>query len=423
MIPGLFLNNPLTTCVSVVTVLLVMAYSWPLPEWDEEITVAFLGNSMQYYNDFPRFMQALSAGQISQESCLHGDANIPNLLRNGKSRFGIEFYSQRIDSYSYSSVILGNGMYDKWNTSAALITGPDGEEVFDFGACSVRQTLFGDDPVLEAYDGSGEYDQFLNPHNETYYGDGTNPCHEDPNYLRFTMEAYHHPEAHLPKWDYIVINDNTQSAGEYESRRLSLHVLHNTYVGWFKQTGATPVFWFTYAYWSPLRNLTKFRDVPTFTSLTYAGYRKYAEVVGAQLPESQRPRIAPMGLAFLTIWEENYDFWLTLFHWDLVHPSPSGSFLEGLVMHHTLYGRLPKRSSVLVDDMSTLWSTVRLMGPSTEPPKPFPTKEEATYLFRIAERITQEGHIPSSLIIFENGESVDGDRIRTDDGLFLAYAK
>ena len=86
MIPARIVSNPLTIATSVVVILLVVAYSWPLPEWNEEISVAFIGNSMQYYNDFPRFMQVISGGKISQGSCLHGDATIPNMLKNGKSK-------------------------------------------------------------------------------------------------------------------------------------------------------------------------------------------------------------------------------------------------------------------------------------------------------------------------------------------------
>ena len=114
MIPARIVSNPLTIATSVVVILLVVAYSWPLPEWNEEISVAFIGNSVQTRslgylsttdnlhesgkivvilhgiankgNDFPRFMQVISGGKISQGSCLHGDATIPNMLKNGKSK-------------------------------------------------------------------------------------------------------------------------------------------------------------------------------------------------------------------------------------------------------------------------------------------------------------------------------------------------
>lgn len=314
-------------------------------------------------------------------------------------------------------------MYGKWNTSNALIQGFRGEDEYDYGACSVPQLLAGNDPVLTSYNGSGQYKEYVNTHNATFYSDGTNPCYENANYLNYTIQAYHHNTPNVATWDYIVLNDNTRSPATYASRKQSLHVLNTTFIDWFKQTGATPIFWFTYGYWTDLRNLTNFQDVPTFTSLTYTGYRKYADLVGSYLPESQKPRIAPIGFAFLTIWEEDFELWLTLFHWDSIHPSPAGTFLEGLVMHHTLYGHLPKKSNVILDDMSILWQTARLMGPSTQPPKPFPTKEVATYLFRIAERVTQEGHIPSCFTMFENGESIDGDTIRMDDGEYYRFSK
>lgn len=55
-------------------------------------------------------------------------------------------------------------------------------------------------------------------------------------------------------------------------------------------------------------------DVPTFTALTYEGYKQYADLLRTYLPKSQEPRIAPVGLAFLLVWEENYSFWERMFH-------------------------------------------------------------------------------------------------------------
>ena len=45
--------------------------------------------------------------------------------------------------------------------------------------------------------------------------------------------------------------------------------------------------------------MTGLTDIPIFMSLTYEGYREYAEAVGQYLPEEQQPKLAPVGLAFL----------------------------------------------------------------------------------------------------------------------------
>jgi hypothetical protein len=42
-----------------------------------------IGNSMQYYNDLPRFLEAISDGHIEQNSCLHGDSNLHSNLVTG----------------------------------------------------------------------------------------------------------------------------------------------------------------------------------------------------------------------------------------------------------------------------------------------------------------------------------------------------
>ena len=81
-------------------------------------SVAFLGNSMIYFNDFPRFFEEISSGsdssRIIQNSCLHGSASIASLLD------------------------WNNGMYPKFKTHNAVL-GKDmyGQYIHDYGACTV----------------------------------------------------------------------------------------------------------------------------------------------------------------------------------------------------------------------------------------------------------------------------------------------
>ena len=73
------------------------------------------------------------------------------------------------------------------------------------------------------------------------------------------------------------------------------------YVLWFIESGAVPVFMVTHAYWPSSRDMAGLTDnIPTFMlSLTYVGYREYAEVIGRYLLENQQSKLAPVGLAYL----------------------------------------------------------------------------------------------------------------------------
>ncbi len=68
---------------------------------DTSISVAFIGNSMQYYNDLPRLMVEMSGGYITQNSCYRPGTSVKTIVTHG------------------------NGTPTYWNTSAALINGTD----------------------------------------------------------------------------------------------------------------------------------------------------------------------------------------------------------------------------------------------------------------------------------------------------------
>jgi hypothetical protein len=198
-----------------------------------------------------------------------------------------------------------------------------------------------------------------------------------------------------------------------------LEVLEEEYLPWFLEIGATPVFIFTYGYWTPYRDMTGLGTVAEFTSLTYEGYKQYAALLEANLPASQKPRIAPVGLAFLIVWEEDYSLWERLFHIDMIHPSPSGTFLQACVLHHTLFGTPPKIDIAVREDMSNLWLRARRFQPGEHRRNPFPTQREAAYLYHVAKRVTVYGQKPKSLIEYKHGEAVDyypvDDLYKVDD--------
>jgi len=103
--------------------------------------------------------------------------------------------------------------------------------------------------------------------------------------------------------------------------------------------------------------------------------------------------------------------WLKLFHIDEVHASPLGSFLQGCVVYHTLYGRMPPIEIALREDMSYLWLHARRMQPDTHRSNAFPTREQAMYLYEVAAKVCK-GHWPKSLTVYQNGEA--SDYVETD---------
>lgn len=377
--------------------LLAMVISPPARPY---IKVAMIGNSMQYYNDFPRFLEAISDGHVEQQSCLHGNANLHSIL------------------------VMGNGMYKHWLSGSARIANNDSYKIYDFGACTVPQLLFGYDADLEAraaevyQDGNDDGVETATDNDDFYsFYDGRNSCLRSETYLNY-LDAQYQAQG-PPSFDFIFMNDNTRAPARNETRQLSLQTLEESYIPWILETGATPVFLFTHAYWTPYRDMGGLSDIPTFTALTYEGYKEYLDLLRQSLPESQEPRLAPVGLAFLLVWEENYALWLRLFSADQVHASPLGTYLQGCVVHHTLFGVLPKWSVAVHKDPSRLWSEARRLQPVEHGRNPFPTQEEAAYLYHVAERITVYGVIPKSFPRVEQGDAShyepNDDTYRADD--------
>jgi hypothetical protein len=266
----------------------------------------------------------------------------------------------------------------------------------------------GDDYYKANDDQKKTYDDdvYEDKYNEKYRleNDGSNPCLLSANYYFYKQSQY--DSFGTPQWDYIILNDNSRAPCCTEQRQTGLQLLKEVYVPWFIETGAIPIFMVTHAYWSSNRDMSGLVDVPTFSSLTYEGYREYAEMVAELLPEEQEPRLAPVGLAFQMIWEENPRVWESLIHMDEIHLTPSGTYLEGLIVYATIYGRLPNPRVVLNGDVANLFSNARRMTPSEHIQEAYPTLDQARYLYHIASRIVN-GELPRSFIRYENGESAD----------------
>ena len=351
-------------------------------------TVAFLGNSMFYFNDFPRFFETIAGGRVVQNSCLHGGASIESL------------------------VIQGNAMYPQFGTVQAIIGTNEvsGDIIYDYGACTVKQLLNGDtyDP-----DTDEEWRSAIdNNNNQQPPSNNTNPCRVDYTYLEYANSYF---KDNIEYWDYVVINDNTRNPARAMTRNAALATLEEFYIPWLLETKTIPILLWTHAYTYENTCMTDYadnlnvvmtglEDIANFTSLTGVGYRVYVDLLASYLPSAQAPRIAPVGLAYLVVHEENYEVWQSLFHCDNLHASPSGSFLQGCIIYYTLFGVMPSKDVIIKEDMSTLWDSARVMQHYWEPSNKFPDIETAMYLYRVAERVVKEGHIPSSFINYQNGE-------------------
>ena len=358
--------------------------------------VAFVGNSMQYYNDLPRFMEALSDKHITQDSCLHGDATLQSIL------------------------LTGNGMYAIWGDSGSARVYNDDATIHDFGACSVQQLLFGyDEELAQRVANNPQADEYQINDDFQSYNDQKNPCIMDNNYYNWLQDKY--DVQGTPTFDFVVLNDNTRSPARTDTRQSSLQVLQDVYVPMFLQLPETtiPILLCTYGYNSPYRDMGGLSTVPEFTSYTYEGYLEYAQLLEQALPHSQRPRISPVCLAFLLVYEENYGLWQQLFGVDKVHASPMGTYLQGLVVYCTMYDRLPPSNIAIRPDMSYLFLSVRRFQPGIHRRSPFPTQEQAAYLYNVASRVCIQGHVPRTLTRFKHKESVDyephDDLYRIDD--------
>ena len=229
-------------------------------------SVAFVGNSFTFVNDLPRVMEALSEGKIQrQDSCLHGSLSVITLLQKG------------------------NGMYNHWGNSSH-----DYGDFPDFGACTVRQLLSGNDEGL------------LNNYEDYYTDDGLNPCFQDPDYLEYSIEirsqegSQNNDDASASsssrRWDYVVINDQSMYPAVYKKRMKSASTLWEEYGPMLNATDTAPILFQTWAYWREDINMTGFVDIPTFTSLLEEGYEYYAGILEEVLPTHLKPEIAPVGL-------------------------------------------------------------------------------------------------------------------------------
>ena len=268
----------------------------------DSIRVAFLGNSILYFNDCPRLVESMLQTRyqtVRQDSCLRGGATLPSL-----------FYS-------------GNGMRTKFATPTALR--PDGS--FDTGAPSVQALL-------------------------------------EEN-----------------SWDFIVMNDHTQSPARASSRQATIEALRESYVPLLRQSSpdATIVLLQTAAYRYP--NVNHSDDLGNFAVYTHKLWTGYEDYVEALIKAGIQAKIAPVGRAFAHVFDSEPSLWHKLYSHDDYHFSPHGTWLEACVVYSTMTGVPPPVYR------EKWWAKSRRMQPDDEAALPLPTEQEAEYLRVVAMEI------------------------------------
>mmetsp|Transcript_22557 Transcript_22557/g.53303 ORF Transcript_22557/g.53303 Transcript_22557/m.53303 type:complete len:606 (+) Transcript_22557:229-2046(+) len=354
--------------VAAVLLTLIIVTSNSAPLIPRNVAVAFVGNSYFYVNDLPRVMESMSNGHMYQDSVLHNSANILEII------------------------MTGNGMWNKWATSEAMIGGvryerSDGEVdyLYDMGACSVPQLLTGHDELVTSGNEAGA---FLN--------DGENPCFQSDGYLEY-QESFEYKK----NWDFVVITDQAKRMAYDETRQEALTAFNYTYGPILKKKKITPVIVQPHSYVSGNGNnadgdAATFTDLATFTALVREGAYVYKKYMNQRLGWFTSAKIAPVGDAFLAVWEDDQDMHSKLFLDDGVHPSAYGTYLYGTVIYATMLGYMPKKSNVIVDDIEEkLFSTARRLQASSSSVG-FPTKDELRYLYKIAKKV-HNGYKPKSL--------------------------
>jgi len=334
--------------------------------WDIDYNVAFIGNSYLYVNDVPRLMETISEGHISQNSVINTAGSLGKLLR------------------------AGNGMNERWRTDDAILrTGLnnyynfiDEDYVFyDFGACTVYQ-------LLEGYDNDLVYQNY----NNAYYDDGTNPCFQDEYYLGLVADRINSQQIY---WDFVVLNDQTKRMAFDDARSETIDALKYAYAPMIRDARAIPIIVDTHAFWTESGNMTGLGDVAYFTAEVYEGLREYVLALKYNLPDRLNPKVAKVGLAYLTVYEENQDMWESLFLSDQVHSSPAGSYLFANVLYATIYGHMPHSAQALGGVQSLFEG-----GRDVQDQGGYPTNREANYLRNVARKVVLRGYVPKILSVY-----------------------
>ena len=294
--------------------------------------VAFLGNSIIYYNDCPRFLMNLGKGSVKyQDSCLRPSTNLTELWEQG------------------------NGMNQPYGFATEAAKNPDiDEDLYLFG------------PPTE-------------PMNMYDVGAPT---------VNALLECSDENKG-KEKWDFVVMNDHTQAPARLDSRKTTQTFLLEKYLPLILENQATLVIIETAAYQRPgINNSKDLGSAHEFQRRVREGIQSYLEALHPKFPETLQPRIAPVGTAYLHIHDNNNPLWNELFDpFDHFHPSPLGTFLQGCVVHCTLFGCAPPLPRT-EEEIKALWRDARVMHHiKTGKNRRLPSVKEAEELWNVAKRV------------------------------------
>jgi hypothetical protein len=192
---------------------------------------------------------------------------------------------------------------------------------------------------------------------------------------------------HIPNLDYVIMNDQTQTPARAHTRYIVIKSMILDYLPMFQSSGATPVFVVTAAYRAQVMGSADLGSVEQFTNSLAEGYEIYAAQLEQRLPASQKPILAPVGLAYYQVHQEQPELWKKLFAWDSYHPSAQGTFLQCCVLYRSIFGELPPKNVAVQEtdqEVQNLWK--QWMNPQDRNYSP-PTIAEAEYLWEVAGRV------------------------------------
>jgi hypothetical protein len=320
------------------------------------IRVAHLGNSIQYYNDCPRLLE-----HLLKESQKYTEVEQDSCLRGGATLASLW--------------TKGNGMRTKF----AAATPPP---------TTITTTT---SPGLSQQQQQQQSDDIGSP----------------------TVEAL---LLRRKRWDFVILNDHTQSPARPDTKQESLRALKDSYVPLLLQhhhqqqqqtykndedsSSTSPVvviFLMTAAYRNPVKNSEDLGTFDEFTETLRQGYDEYARVV-------PNAKVAPVGLAYQYVRNHHMSSTSTsagfsiiskaddedicwegsLYAQDDFHPSPHGTLLQAYVLYATMIEEAPPTTYD-----PKWWDSARYMQPPNTDPLPLPTEAEARILRRVACQVCQ----------------------------------
>lgn len=193
------------------------------------------------------------------------------------------------------------------------------------------------------------------------------------------------------QWDFVILNDYTQGPARKNSRHESAASLKELYSPLLTKCNATPVFLQTAAYRKPTKGSDDLGTVQEFTQSLQEGYDTYAQVLSELLPESQKPVVAPVGQAFLEVYNRDRNLWRKLFYVDDHHPSPHGTWLQVCVLYCVLVGEAPPPYN------PSWWEKSRFMMPAVQ--LDVPNHAEAETLRQIAIDVCELNEATNQLLL------------------------